>query len=117
MVATVANNEVSPQTQSVESTGQVKHSVKAKKSALGVFAKLLAGLADQRSMRKTKAGGEADGETEAEGLVSGEKTAKKKAGFPGDDKHVLSADNAKIKNRDRNLLAALKGKGETPSPE
>ncbi|WP_157784230.1 hypothetical protein [Treponema primitia] len=111
---------VSPQSQSVESlnSGEVKHSKGAKKGALGVFAKLLAGLT-----RKTKAGGEEAGKIETEGLVSTEKIAKaakdaagKNAKLSAEDKNVLSAGNEKIQNRDRRLLFAMQGEGDALSP-
>jgi hypothetical protein len=112
---------VSHQTYSVKdrSSGELKHPNALKKGALGVFAKLLAGLT-----RKTGAGGGEAGEIGTEGLAGTEKTAGtarngggKKAEFPGGDKNALAQGNEKIQNRDRRFLPALEGEGKAPSPE
>ncbi|GHU62299.1 hypothetical protein FACS189445_5150 [Spirochaetia bacterium] len=116
-VSTDYKSAESPQTQPVESR-ELKHSKGAKKSAQGAFSKGVFSklLADHRSIGKTNAGGEDAGELDAEGLVSAEKNAKSKAKLQDDGKKALSADTEKIQTRDRHLLSALKGKGETPSP-
>jgi flagellar hook-length control protein FliK len=112
---------VSHQTYSVKdrSSGEVKYAKGVKKGALGVFAKLLAGLT-----RKTKAAGGEAGEIEAEGLTGPGKIAGaarngavKKAEFPADDNNALALGNEKVQNRDRRFLLALKRDGEAPSPE
>jgi hypothetical protein len=115
--ASAHESTVSRQTYSVEGSGGLAHAKGAKKSALGVFAKLLAGLT-----RKTRAGGEAAGEIGAEGSVGTEKTAGgtktasgKKAGSPGAGSPVPGGE--KNHNRDRRFLAALKGEGEAPAPK
>ncbi|MDR2740323.1 MAG: flagellar hook-length control protein FliK [Treponema sp.] len=121
MAATNSNKmfTVSHQRYSVEgrSSGEGKYAKGVKKGALGVFAKLLAGLT-----RKTKAG-EA-GEIEPGGLAGPGKIAgaarngaAKKAEFPAGDKNALAPGNEKIQNRDRRFLPPLKGEGEAPSPE
>jgi hypothetical protein len=100
-----------------QASGGAKRSKGAKKSALGVFAKLLAGLG-----RKAGAGGEGAGEIETEGLGGTERSlrgaksaAGKKAEIPGDK--IPRPGDEKIQNRDRRFLAALKGEGEVPSLE
>jgi flagellar hook-length control protein FliK len=104
-----------------QASGGAKHAKGAKKSALGVFAKLLAGL-----RRKAGAGGEGAGEIETEGLGGTEKSvrgAKNAAGKDAAGKHaelpgekIPLPGGEKIQNRDRRFLAALKGEGEVLSP-
>ena len=119
MVAAANSNHgpaVSRQTQSVEGSGEAKQTKGAQKSALGVFAKLLAGLT-----RKTGAGGEGTGEPET-GAAGTEKPARglktgspKKAEAPG--AQIPAPGDEKTHNRDRRFLAALQGKGKSPGPE
>jgi hypothetical protein len=106
----VVPNEISPQTHAVENpgTGHERHSKALKKDALGTFAKLLSGL-----LRKTKGDGDGAAEAETEGLVPPEMlaqalkdAAEKKAEFPEIPGEALSADNEKIKHKDKFPLLA-----------
>jgi hypothetical protein len=116
VAAANSDHGVSLQTHSVEGldSGGVKRSKGAKKSTLGVFAKLLAGLT-----RKAGTGGEEAGEIGTEGLKGTKKPARglknasgKGAESPGAP--IPVPDNEKIQNRDRRFLAALKEEGEAP---
>jgi hypothetical protein len=108
---------VSHHTHSTDGSGGAQQTRGAKKSALGVFAKLLAGLT-----RKTGAAGEGAGEPEAEGAAGTEKSARKlktaaaqKAETPGERKPLPGGE--KIHNRDQRFLEALQGEGESPDPK
>ena len=114
---------VSRQTHSVEGSGGARRS--GGDGALGVFARLLAGLT-----RKMGAGGDGktlaavntEGEIGTEGLTGTEKPRRglrnaSGTGAASPDAEIPVPGSEKIHTRDRRFLAAMRGAGEDPDPE